>query len=394
MDGGQSPAVEDEEGKQMKKIIGSVDKKRPVVWTLAALIFCTMLAGCAGGDVSALTDTVQIVSFSENNVSVITVEQGTEADAIGLPQTLEANIVIETEASDQPEMSETDIAPADGEQVQTVETTEQRDVPVSWQCADYNPDAAGAYVFTAQLQPSYVYEGDMPTVTVEVQATSEPAASDKPEPAESAEPEASAEPAAESGKIIINRFTNDSIAVEVPRGTAIEDIPLPKTLPAIDGNGDAVEVPVTWINIIDNTNQYEIDPNDYTAGSLHGYGPWVFTASIDPQYAYAGEPVTASVTIPDCNEIESFFGVATGEMLMRFIIFEGGSVNLPTEVSAIMTDGGYKNVPVSWEGSYDTQTAGTYELTMNIKDGYTGGGRATAEINVIQDYDKGQGEDQ
>jgi hypothetical protein len=376
----------------MKKRDNRVKGTKFAALAVAAVMFCTMLSGCGSRDVSALTEAVKIASFSEERVSVITVAQGTAADMIGLPDVLAASIIV-TAAPPADSAAAAEPSEQDTAQTQAAETAELRDVPVSWQCADYDPDTAGAYVFTAQLQPGYVYEGGMPTVTVEVKAASEPAISDAPEPEASGEPEVPIEPEGETGGIVITAFTNDPIAVEVPRGTAIEDIPLPKTLPAIDGNGDAIEVPVTWTNIIDSTNEFEIDPNDYETGRLSGYGPWIFTASVGEGYAYAGESVTASVKNTDCNEIESFCGITTGGLIMRFVIFEGETVNLPTEVSAFMADGGYKNVPVSWSGGYDTQTAGTYELTMNVKGGYTGGG-ATADIVVIKDYDKGQGDAQ
>ena len=67
---------------------------------------------------------------------------------------------------------------------------------------------------------------------------------------------------------------------------------------------------------------------------------------------------------------------------MRFVIFEGEKVQVPTQVGAYMTDGGYKSIPISWSGSCDTSTAGTYTLTLNTGSGYTGGS-ATAEIVVM-----------
>ena len=287
----------------MKKSDDRVKRTKFVALALAAVMLCSLFSGCGGRNVGALTGTVKIASFPEDCVSAITVKQGAAAEEIGLPDVLTANIIVvvepDTMATAEPlgepgadptvtvepsaeplQMQPAETTQPDEAQAQAVETTELRDVPVSWECADYDPDTIGAYVFTAKLQPGYAYEEELPTVTVTVQAA-EPNPSDAAEPIAERAPEASAEPTA-SGEPIgtdepqacaVACFTNEPIAIEVERGTAIADIPLPEKLSALHENGDAIEVPVTWTNETENTSEYESEPNDYESGSLYGYGP-------------------------------------------------------------------------------------------------------------------------
>ena len=312
------------------------------------------------------------------------------------------------------------------------EQLEQVEVPVTWTCEAYDAETTGTYVFTSQLMENYIYSEEMPQIGVVV-LEAENTATDDGETAESTPtPDgavmlddatlASPEPTLTLPEAYqITAFTNEPIAIEVPRGTAITDIPLPETLPAINALGEQVEVPVTWVNITQATEEYENDPNDYVSGNLSGYGPWVFTAMlVQPQiiateatnettevtysttegtepapttptyaYSYTGEPVSASVTLPDCTTIESIGGFGQDETVFRFVIFQGGSLSLPDEITAFMTDGGTKNVPVYWSGSYDANTVGDYRLEMSVGGAYSSYS-AKAVVSVIRDYTQGE----
>ena len=404
-------------------------------WSRAAalicilLMFCLFAAACGTKTVRALTEgDMVIVSFSEVREATLTVSLGTAAEDIGLPDTLFASVSIPQEA------------PQEGEQAEAgTEILELREVPVAWVSEEYDPDTAGTYLFTAVLQPGFVYEGAAPTVQVEVQAVEDAAPSNTPDasitPEPSTAPEASSSPDASASpeitptpdpalEHVVTSFVNEPIEIYVERGTAEENLPLPATLPAINGNGAQIEVPVVWTCAVDAMSENSVDETIYAVESRYGYGPWVFTAAIAspdltgvldataseptdatgeatdaPQetaqsavpavpYTYAGEPVTASVRIQDCTDIASFCGISDDGLLMRFVIFEGGSVHLPEETGAFMSDGGYRNVPINWSGRYDTDSAGTYTLSMHVEDGFGGGGRVTAEIVVLKPREK------
>ncbi len=392
---------------------------RARIFTCMLLVLCLFATACGTKTVRALADgEVAIASFSEERTAKLVVPLGTAAEEIGLPDTLPASVVIPQEPSQDAEQSE---APT--------EILELRDVPVAWVSEDYTPDSIGTYLFAAVLQPGYIYEGTLPTIEVEVQAAEEaepfatPDASETPEPSLTPDGSASPEitptpdPALDS---VITSFVNEPIEIFVERGTSEENIPLPATLTAINGNGVPIEVPVTWASVADEANELYENETIYAIESRYGYGPWVFTASIlnpssetvetteqieespvpdqteepvqtpevstpSTAYTYAGEPVTASVRIADCNEIQSFCGISEDGLLMRFVVLEGESVHLPSQTGAFMRDGGYRNIPISWSGRYDTDSAGTYKLSMHVEDGFGGGGRVTAEIVVLKD---------
>ncbi len=216
----------------------------------------------------------------------------------------------------------------------------------------------GPWIFTAVVDSEYSYEGEPVEAQVFI-----------------------------PGGFEIDRFTNEAIMVEVARGTEVADIPLPETLPAIDSAGNEIEVPVTWTAPEDEeASSWEMD--GYTYESVFGYGPWTFTAVVDSEYTYEGEPVEAQVSIPDCNEIASLCGRCGDGLLFKFPILIGEKPRYKsiTYTGAMMADGGYKNVPVTISGSYDNQKEGTYRLSVNIGGGYTGAPRAYAEV-VVCSYD-------
>ena len=385
---------------------------------LAITLLCSLTACNGKGNVSALGgDPLAIASFAELVVTQISVEAGTPMESIALPPTLggfaEVEPTMATEA--------TDSANAEGE-TQTMTQLEKIEVPVTWVCETYDSETAETYIFVSQLMEDYTFEGEMPQIAVlvysaEVIATPDPEMSTEetpvPEPTQegtispeptvtpelvvtlddavtvSPEPTAGISPEAYQ----ITAFINEPIAIEVARGTAIENLPLPVTLPALNALGEQIEVPVTWENIITTSGEMEFDPNDYITGSTCGYGPWVFTAAVDAAYSYAGEPVTASVTLPDCMTIDNIGGYSAGASIFRFVIFQGGYVDLPDEITAVMTDGGMKNVPVFWSGSYDADTIGEYQLRMSVGGGFNGGG-AKAIVSVIRDYAASEGGEQ
>lgn len=416
-----------------------------IVSALATLIFGLTLSGCSGGVVHALTqEEIVISSFSEERVDSIAVALDTSADMIGLPSTLTANIVVNGQA-DEEEISETD-----SQETPAIEILEVREIPVAWECATYDSETAGEYIFTALLEAGYTFEGELPKITVEVLTDTGDSASDEadvvegsedtasaeadaleesedsasaetdeiaesaetPEPSVTPEPSATPEPSvtpeAEATSdstldSVITAFLNEPIEIYVGRGTPADEIPLPATLPALNGNGAQIEVPVVWTNVCDEESEY--DPNDYAAGALFGYGPWIFTAAIaapqpaetvisedgetaevqQPTYSYAGDPVTASVGIYGCTQIDSFCGISSDGLLMRFVILTGGAIDLPDYVSAFMADGGFLNIPVSWNGSFNVNSAGVYTLNMVVGGGYSGGGGAYAEIDVVKE---------
>jgi hypothetical protein len=217
-----------------------------------------------------------------------------------------------------------------------------------------------------------------------------------------------------ASEVNISEFIHEPLVFEVARGTAAEDIPLPQTLLAINSNGEQIDVPVAWAFNPQSANGQSEDSTDFSAVSRFGYGPWEFVATIinpteeeqlNPDidyempvetetqtdggsesdrcvYTYAGEPVKACISFYDCMQIDRFCGITSEGLLMRFVLFEGETVRLPKSVSAFMEDGGYKNVPISWVGTYDSNTAGKYSLTMRKSTGYRGGGSARIEIIV------------
>jgi len=408
-----------------------------LICVLLAITLLCSLAACNGkGNVSALGgDPLAIASFAELVVTQISVEAGTPMESIALPPTLGGFAEVE------PTMAReaTDSANAEGE-TQTMTQLEKIEVPVTWVCETYDSETAGTYIFVSQLMEDYTFEGEMPQIAVlvysaEVIATPDPEMSTEetpvPEPTQegtispeptvtpelvvtlddavtvSPEPTAGISPEAYQ----ITAFINEPIAFEVARGTAIENLPLPVTLPALNALGEQIEVPVTWVNITEATEFFEYNPNDYVSGSVYGYGPWIFTAQLGAveaaaaaeasdaaaeadavlpaatyAYVYTGEPVTASVRLPDCMTVDNIGGYSSDVFLFRFVIFQGDSVGLPTEIGAMMTDGGYKSIPVSWSGNYDRDTIGSYAITMHIGGGYSGGGRTTGEVVVMREY--------
>ena len=371
---------------------------------LLSVILCCALVSCgSGGRVSALGgEALEIHSFADLEVTQITVEAGTQATDIALPSVLKGFVQVETpdtqvtaeaDSADTQVTIETAEAQSD---TQAVVQLEEVEVPVTWNCEAYDSEIAGTYIFFSQLMENYTYASEMPQIAVVV-LPAEDAGTDgttTPEPTATPEgtvtPEGEALPTPEPGAFVpeayqITTFTNEPIAIEVPRGTAIENIPLPATLPATNALGEQVEVPVTWVNVTESADGFGFDPNDYIAGSRYGYGPWTFTATVDAAFTYSGESITASVTLPDCMTIDNIGGYGSSETIFYFVIFKGDSVGLFDEITANMTDGGVKNVPISWSGNYDTSTIGEYQLHMSVGGGYSGGG-AKAKVSVIQDY--------
>lgn len=231
--------------------------------------------------------------------------------------------------------------------------------------------------------------GPESTSSPESTETSAPAAeSAAPAAAEAETTPAPAETTAADSKTISKFTMSEPITLEVTRGTSAEDVcdALPQTLPAADENGKAIEVPVTWKADSDAMSEgYGEDA--YTNGSRYDYGPWSFTAAADSEYTYIGEKITAQVSVPDCDEIASLCGQCSDGLLMKFPIGLGGSVNLNaiTYTGAMMADGGYKNVPIAFRGSYDNSKAGTYRYEIQVTGDYTGATSAWAEI-VVEDY--------
>ena len=393
--------------------IANKPRIRRVVLLLLSVLMCVILCGalvaCAQARVNALDgEALELHSFAELSVTKITVHTGTHAADLALPSILTGYVAVETEAPVETEEAE-------GEAQETVRLDEV-EVPVTWVCESYDSETPGTYIFVSQLMERFSYSEEMPTISVKVVAaedepTEEPA-EDEPstEPADETTPAPEETiPALEEGFVTlddaelilpetevlvpeayqISDFTNEPIAIEVARGTAIEDLPLPSSLSAINVLGEEIEVPVTWVNIADTSDEYEFDPNDYTRGSISGYGPWIFTAAVDAAYTYAGELVTARVTLPDCMTVKSIGGYNSGETIFRFVVFKGGSVGLPSEITADMTDGGMKTVPVSWSGSYDASTVGEYQLRMSVGGGYSSFS-AKAIVSVIRNYALGE----
>lgn len=266
---------------------------------------------------------------------------------------------------------------------------------------------AGCYTLICGKEEHTHTDACCETVTAISADSSEPEPTPSPEPTDTfaplAEaPQATPEPSGEEPEATttppettaaegntISKFTMaEPITLEVTRGTSVEDVcaALPQTLPAVDEDGNAIEVPVTWK--ADSDAMSEIFGEDaYTNSSRYGYGPWSFTASADSQYIYIGEKITAQVSVPGCCEIESFCGQSRDGLLMKFQIGIGGSVNLDaiTFTGAMMADGGYKNVPIAFSGSYDNSKAGTYRYEIQVTGDYTGATNAWAEI-VVEDY--------
>lgn len=397
---------------------------------LSVVLCCTLISCSSARRVRALDgEALEIHSFADLEVTQITVATGTHAAEIALPSVLIG--YVQTSAGDISVPAETETADAEtlvmieleGEQseAQVTEQLEEVEVPVTWSCEAYDPEVAGIYTFAAQLMENYTYSEEMPQIDVVVLAA-ESAATDGEE---TAEPTPTPEGAVtldeaellnpEDAALVpeayqLSAFINEPIAIEVVRGTSIEDIPLPASLPAINALGEQVEVWVTWENITTTSDEMENDPNDFVTGSTCGYGPWVFTAKLaQPQiitteategteaaptastyaYSYTGEPVTARVTLPDCMTISNIGGYGSGDTIFRFVIFLGGSVALPDEITALMADGGVKNVPVSWSGSYDASTVGEYQLRMSVGGGYSSFS-VKGIVSVIRNYALGE----
>jgi len=381
---------------------------RQSVLALSILLLCLFVSGCGNKTVHALTDEEIVISaFSEENISYLTVLPGTGADAIGLPDTLRANAIVSQEA-----------AQGEGERTELVDTIEFIDVPVSWLCEDYDPDTVGVYLFMAILQQGFFYEGDAPTIEVEVQAPSTQDSNTSPEPSLTPDPSQTPEPSTSpemsptpdpAVDYTIVSFVNEPIELIVERGITEENLPLPATLPALNALGEQIEVPVTWVCENVGDDALEIAENQYAFASRYGYGTWTFIAQVGtaevaassdasdgaanpdaallvgaPTYVYTGEPVTANVSILDCTEIENFCGSSEDGLLMRFAILAGDSIHLSNSIGAFMADGGYKNVPITWNGHYDTNAAGNYMLEIVLGNGYRGGGRAFAEVVVLE----------
>jgi hypothetical protein len=176
------------------------------------------------------------------------------------------------------------------------------------------------------------------------------------------------------------------ITLEVVRGTSAEEVcaELPGTLPAKDENGESFEVPVTWNAPAPDGTSEMFGEDAYTYYSRYGYGPWTFTASADPAVDYSGGPVTAAVSIRDCMEIAGFCGASSDGLLFKFPVPSGYELKLSaiSSVDAVMADGGCKKVPISWSGTYEKDVPGTYRISIDVPDGYTGVTSTYAEIVV------------
>lgn len=409
--------------------IANKPRMRRFVLLLLSVLMCVIHCGtqvaCAQARVNALDgEALALHSFAELSVTKITVHTGTHAADLALPSILTGYVAVEIEAPEETEEAE-------GETQETVRLDEI-EVPVTWVCESYDSETPGTYLFVSQLMERFSYSEEMPTISVKVVAAEdEPSVEPEettPEPEEATpEPEETTpEPEGfvtlddavlilpETEALVpeayqIMAFTNDPIAIEVPRGTKIEDLPLPSSLPAINALGEEIAVLVTWENI-SASEEMEYDPNDYVTGSAYGYGPWIFTAKLaQPQiitpeatdgaeetpaagmyaYIYEGEPVTASVTLPDCLTVRNVGGYEAGSIIFSFVVFKGDSLKLPSQISANMTDGGIKNVPVSWSGSYDADMVGEYQLSMSVGSNYSGFS-AKAIVSVIRNFALGE----
>lgn len=290
------------------------------------LLLALVIPGLAAGDSNPV-----IASFElENPVSTQTVPVGTRLEDLELPTTLKAEI-------------------------QQVEETSPEEIPVSWNDNGlYDENTPGLYILTSEFI-GYTYEKARPFALITVDADAETVFGENTK--------------TDSGKEIlhIKEFIIEPIKVEVSRGIGVTDIPLPEELPAKDQDGNVVRIPVTWENIYTEENNEE---ECYEQGSRYDYGPWEFTSKFGEGYTYEGSMPTAQISIPDSTEIVSFCGNTSDGLLVRIPVLavESAEITLPQQVGAIMADGGYKNIAVSWNGNYNAHEVGVYRYEMKITD--------------------------
>ena len=322
----------------------------------------------------AENDAAAKISFFEAPKTEINVQCGTEKADIGLPVSLSA----------------------------TMEDGSKAEVPVSWDDGgSYKKDTAGEYTFSATVGKDYIMaEAPLAVVTVEdktkenePEETAKPAVENKvaDKKSKSKDESTKSEPTpvtTPSETQAVAAFDETPIVLEVKRGTSVDDVcaKLPKTLKATDKNGNDIDVPVTWKAPEDDYSE-SMGMDTYTNESLYGYGPWSFTAVLSQKAGSDGELPVAHVSIPDCNEIKSFCGISSDGLLMKFPVLIGHNVELGDirYTGAIMADGGYKNVPITFSGSYNNKKVGTYDYQINVTGGYTGKVSARAEI-IVEDF--------
>lgn len=84
-------------------------------------------------------------------------------------------------------------------------------------------------------------------------------------------------------------------------------------------------------------------------------------------------------------EIVSFSGIYPGTVVVKYELQKGEQFNAQSSVFAFLKDGSIAQVPIEWEGNVDTNSAGTYTISMKIDGGYVWNGASLdGEVVVIE----------
>ncbi|MDL2324698.1 Ig-like domain-containing protein, partial [Ruminococcaceae bacterium OttesenSCG-928-A16] len=135
----------------------------------------------------------------------------------------------------------------------------QIELPVQWQCAEYDAETEGVYTFVAVLPEGYSYDGTLPTATVKVQA-------------------------AETLEIDYFYGTRSPVLVRVvyAKGVPIEQLTLLSQVSVRLQNGTDADLPIQW-----QAQQYNPDED----------GTYVFTMVLPEGYLYNHTLPCAEVVI-------------------------------------------------------------------------------------------------
>ncbi|MBB6730794.1 S-layer homology domain-containing protein [Cohnella zeiphila] len=167
--------------------------------------------------------------------------------------------------------------------------------------------------------------------------------------------------------------------VQVPYGTALNDVPLPERAEATLSDGTKVSAAIDWNR--DASNYDDRTPGIYEfVGTLTLPGGMTNPDGLEAKVnVTVGEPPAEPVTVAEVSGV-SDLRVANGTALEE--------AGLPTQASVKLSNGVSVTVSVTWDGgtpAYEGTQAGTYAFvgTLALPDGVTNPDGLAAKANVI-----------
>lgn len=374
-----------------------------VISILVAVCIVTLLVVFPLAMTGQKDQTFEILDFADDPVS-LEVEVGTPQTEIGLPETLQANVVLVQE--EQKEHAETaqsaNAVTEESEDPNVISTAvpELQSIPTLWECEDYDAYSPGSYYFTAILPENYSFSGQVPTIEVRVnaQTNEQPILEETPnEPQETVDIEAVALAQEQEPEVSECSVSAYDTYLSVPFGTEKEAIGFPKTLSFILGqpkkaDAENEELPVNK----EFDAEWECENYD---GALSG--SYMFSAKLS---GLENEPQEVQqqinnalmnievMVLPQDATIVYFHGNSTYRnykeafMLLRFVVPKGTAQEhiLPQTLGVELSDGSYANIEVSWScDSYNPNREGTYVFYMTLGEGLSYDGQLPVAHVVV-----------